>query len=326
MFRYSLILMVGLSVVGNAAAGWADGLFDELQRDFGSVPRGPTLTHAFRITNKTTNPIHIAGVRVSCGCVSATAMQEDLAPGQSTAILANMDSRRFTGPKSVTIFVSFDRPQWDEVHLVVQANGRDDVMLTPESMAFGQIRRGQTPNLNLNISFLNNPHCRIQDIRSESNYVIPAIKETRRDDGEVAYQLTARIRQDVPVGKWYTDIWLTTNNPSTPRVRVPLTVEVQTALSVSPPSATLGQVKAGETAERKVVVRGSKPFRIIGVRGTDAQITIQDSAPESKPVHVLTVKFKAAKPGEQSWNIHVFTDMKEDAEVEFQAKATVVNP
>jgi hypothetical protein len=324
MFRYSLILLVGLSVVGNASAGWADGMFDELQRDFGSVPRGPTLTHPFRVTNKTSNPIHIAGVRVSCGCVSATAMQEELAPGQSTAILANMDTRRFTGPKSVTIYVSFDRPQWDEVLLVVQANGRDDVMLTPESMAFGQMRRGGAPTMNLNVSFLNSPHCRIQDVRSDSNYVLPSIKETRRDDGEVAYQLTAKIRQDVPVGKWYTDIWLTTNNPSTPRVRVPLTVEVQTALSVSPPSALLGEVKSGETAERKVVVRGSKPFRIIGVRGTDNQIAIQDSAGEAKPVHVLTVKFKAAKAGEQTWNIHVYTDMKEDAEVEFQAKVTVV--
>lgn len=324
MFRYSLILLVGLSVVGKGSAGWADGMFDELQRDFGSVPRGPTLTHPFRVTNKTNAPIHIAGVRVSCGCVSASALQEDLAPGQSTAILANMDTRRFTGPKSVTIYVSFDRPNWDEVHLLVQANGRDDVMLTPESLAFGQVRRGNAPTMNLNVSFLGNSQCRIQDVRSESNYVTPTIKETRRDDGEVAYQLTARIRQDVPVGKWYTDIWLTTNNPSTPRVRVPLTVEVQTALSVSPPSATLGQVKTGETAERKVVVRGSKPFKIIGVRGTDGQITIQDSAGDSKPVHVLTVKFKAAKPGDQTWNIHVFTDMKEDAEIEFQAKATVV--
>jgi hypothetical protein len=95
-------------------------------------------------------------------------------------------------------------------------------------------------------------------------------------------------------------------------------------LSVSPPSAAMGSVKSGELAERKVVVRGSKPFRIIGVRGTDNQITIQDSAGEAKPVHVLTVKFKAVKPGEQTWNIHIYTDMKEDAEVEFQAKATVV--
>src|SRR5579859_1436405 len=324
MFRYSLILLVGLGVAGQASATWADGLFEELQRDFGSVPRGPTLNHPFRLTNKTTTPVHIAGVRVSCGCVTAIALQDELAPGQSTAIVANMDTHRFIGPKSVTIFVSFDRPQWDEVQLLVQANGRDDVMLTPESLAFGQIRRGAGPTMSLNVSFLGNSQLRIADVRSESNYVLPSLRETRRDDAEVAYQLTANIRQDVPVGKWYTDIWLTTNNPSTPRVRVPLTVEVQTALSVSPVTTALGQVKPGELTERKVVVRADTPFRIVGVRGTDHQISIQDSTGESKPVHVLTIKFKAEKTGEQNWSIHVYTDMKDDNEIEFQAKATVV--
>src|SRR5690349_16734060 len=46
MFRYSLVLVAGFWVAGSAgAATWADGLFDELSKDFGSVPRGPTLTH-----------------------------------------------------------------------------------------------------------------------------------------------------------------------------------------------------------------------------------------------------------------------------------------
>jgi hypothetical protein len=318
------MIMMTLGAAGSVSASWSDSMFEELHRDFGTVPRGPTLTHPFRLTNKTNTPIHIANVRVSCGCTSATALQDELAPGQSTAILANMDTRRFIGTKSVTIYVSFDRPQWDEVHLVVSANSRDDVLLTPDSLAFGQMRRGNSPTSNLSVSFLGNSQWRITEVHSESNYVVPQLKETRRDDGEVVYQLAAHIREDVPVGKWYTDIWLTTNNPSTPRVRVPLTVEVQTALTVSPPTAALGQIKTGETVERKVVVRGAKPFRVIGVRGVDNQITIQDNAKEPKPLHVLTVKFKASKVGDQNFNIHVFTDMREDSEVEFQAKASVV--
>jgi hypothetical protein len=324
MFRYGFVLLMALGAAGSASASWANSMFDELQRDFGTVPRGPTLTHPFRLTNTTSTPIHIANVRVSCGCTTATALQDELAPGQSTAIMANMDTRRFTGTKSVTIYVSFDRPHWDEVHLVVSANSRDDVMLTPDSLAFGQMRRGYSPNSTMSISFLGNSQWRITEIRSESNYVVPALREIRRDDGEVVYELTARVRHDVPVGKWYTDIWLTTNNLSTPRVRVPLTVEVQTALTVNPATAALGQVKNGETVERKVVVRGAKPFRVVGVRGVDSQIQIQDNAKEPKPVHVLTVKFKAARVGDQNWNIHVFTDMREDSEVEFDAKANVV--
>src|SRR6266849_2624134 len=107
--RYSLIVFLSLAWAGNASAGWADVLFEELSRDFGSVPRGPTLTHAFRLTNKYNTPVHISPVRVSCGCVSASALATELQPGQSTSIVAHMDSSRFFGSKSVTIYVSFDR-------------------------------------------------------------------------------------------------------------------------------------------------------------------------------------------------------------------------
>src|ERR1700676_2092471 len=103
MLRYSLVLALGLALPGPASASnWADSMFDEVSRDFGSVPRGPTLTHPFRIVNKTSAPVHISSVRVSCGCTSAQALQTTLAPGQETAIVIQMDTRRFVGAKNVT--------------------------------------------------------------------------------------------------------------------------------------------------------------------------------------------------------------------------------
>src|SRR5437660_799351 len=83
----------------------------------------------------------------------------------------------------------------------------------------------------------------------------------------VVYRLTGRLRGDAPVGKWYTDLWLRTNNPSMPQVRVPLTVDIESALSVSPEAVTLGQVKVQGESERRVVVRGVKPFKITRVQG-----------------------------------------------------------
>src|SRR5438270_2573182 len=111
MLRYSLVLVASFWVAGTAgAATWADGLFDELSKDFGSVPRGPTLTHHFRVVNNTGGAVNVASVRVSCGCVSASALKTFLRPGEETAVVANMDSTRFVGLKSVTIYVQFDRP------------------------------------------------------------------------------------------------------------------------------------------------------------------------------------------------------------------------
>ena len=116
MARLSLSALIALVIATPAqATSWADGLFNGLSHDFGVVARGPTLSHVYRITNTTGTPIHISGIRVSCGCTTASVPVADLAPGQSTDLTAQMDTRRFMGTKSVTIFVQFDRPQWEEV-------------------------------------------------------------------------------------------------------------------------------------------------------------------------------------------------------------------
>src|SRR5262245_53147067 len=293
-------------------------MFEELVKDFGTVPRGPTLTHSFRFTNSTGQPVHISGVRVSCGCVSAVPLQYDVAPGQSAVIQAQMDTRRFSGSKSVTVYIQFDRPQWEEARLWVQANARDDLTVSPDTLALGQHKRGTGPSGRTTISFLGNDAWQILEVQRETNYVKTELKELRRQGGEVAYELTATLREDAPVGKWYTDLWVRTNNPALPRVRVPLTVEIQSALSVSPSTVVLGQLKPGAEAERRVIVRGTQPFKITAVQGTDEVLSVKDSTEGARPVHVLTVKLKPKKPGEQSWNLKVLTDLKDEGEVAFQ--------
>jgi hypothetical protein len=234
-----------------------------------------------------------------------------------------MDTRRFIGVKNVTIYIQFDQPRWNEVRLWVQANGRDDVTLTPESLAFGRVQRATSPVSNLTVTLFSGDWG-VQSIQSESNYIQPAIRLVRHDGGELIYEVSARLRADTPVGKWYTDIWLATSNPAMPRIRVPLTVEIESALSISPSTVVLDQVKAGTEAERKVIVRGVKPFRITAVKGTDWQMTVRDASPDSKPVHVLTVTVKTQSPGELERTFHVFTDLPGESDVEFSARAHIV--
>ncbi|MCI0456937.1 MAG: DUF1573 domain-containing protein [Gemmataceae bacterium] len=325
MFRYTLVIVLGLCAARSASASWADGLFDELSRDFGSVPRGPTLTHPFRLVNRTGAPLHISSVRVSCSaCVSARALQESLPPGQETAILVHMDTRRFSNTKNVTIFVTFDQPRFEEVRLWVQANCRDDVTVIPESLAFGRIKRGSTPTTSATVSFLGSGDWQILGAKSDSNYIQPAVKEVRRDSSEVSYQLTAALRPDAPAGKWYTDVWVQTNNPATPRLRVPLTVEIEAPLIVSPMTVVLGEVKAGTQAERRLVVQGVTPFRILSVQGTDGQLSVRSSKNDRKAVHVLTVTLRPDKTGELNRTLRIITDIQGESDIEFTAKARVV--
>lgn len=323
MYRFGLALL-SLCAVQPVSAGSADLMFSELSKDFGSVPRGPTLQHAFHLKNNSNEVVHIANVRVSCGCVSAYALKETLQPGEASAILASMDTTRFTGVKSVTVYVLFDVPRTEEVRLWVRANGRDDVSVYPDTLAFGQVKRGASPSAAVRITFLGIPDARIVEVAAESNYVQPTLREVSRQGAEVAYELSARLRGDAPAGKWYTDVWLKTNNESMPRVRVPLTVEIEALLSLNPPAVALGDVKVGAEAERKVIVRGVRPFKITGVKGTDGILSVKDSANVSKHVHVLTVKLRSDKPGTVTRNLDILTDLEGDNHIELGASARVV--
>jgi hypothetical protein len=325
MSRYSLVLGAGLFWATSPAfsATWADSMFDSLSKDFGSVPRGPTLVHHFRVVNNTKGPVNISGVRVSCGCVSATALKNYLNPGEETAILARMDSTRFIGPKSVTIYVQFDRPAYEEVRLWVQANGRNDFNVTPDSLSFGSVRRATAPAAAVMLTFYGAPDTQVTEIKGESNYIQPSIKAVRRTEGEAAFEVTVRLRPDTPVGKWYTDVWVKTNNPSIPQVRVPLTVEVESTLSVSPEGVSLGDVALNSESERRVIVRGNKPFKIKAIQGTDEEVAVHDSSEESKPIHVLTIKLKGAKAGAIDRTVKVVTDLPEEGQVEFHVNGQV---
>ena len=115
-----------------------------------------------------------------------------------------------------------------------------------------------------------------------------------------------------------------TNNPSMPRVRVPLTVEIEPPLTVNTTTVALGEVKVGETAERKLVVRGTQPFKITAIKGADDGLEVKDNTSESREQHVLTVRLKGGKPGDFNRTVKVVTDIKDEGEVEFRAKGHVV--
>src|SRR5262249_46995384 len=157
--------------------------------------------------------------------------------------------------------------------------------------------QGTSATANMTVSILGGVLTKVLNAKSDSNYLLPEIKPIRRDTGELAYQVSAKIRPDAPAGKWYSDIWLTTNNPALTRIRVPVTIEIEAPPAVSPRTLAVGRIKAGSQSDREITLRGVQPFRITGIDGTDDQVRIKDSGAEAKAVHVLTVIVNPTSPG-----------------------------
>lgn len=324
MHRCSILIIVVVALAApSRASAWADAMFPERVRDFGAVPRGSVAAHPFRFTNNTGQPVRINNVRVSCGCTNAYQMQQMIKPGEESAIMVQMDTGRFVGPRKVTVYVQFDLPQFSEVMLTVEANSRVDLTLLPDVLAFGKIKQGTSPEASIKICFMGGGDYEIREAQCGSHYIqLSAALESRKAN-EVTYVLNARMRPDTPPGKWYTDIWLVTNKDTMAKVRIPLTVEVEAAFNLSPRTIELGEVKLGTVSDRKVILRGGRPFRITAIEGADSHVSVRESQSESKTVHVLTVTLTPTTPGDLHRVIRVRTDLSPTT-VEFDAHARVV--
>jgi hypothetical protein len=242
MLRHSLLLAaVFLGASSTASADtWADKLFDDLAHDFGATPHGPLRTHTFTITNTTSKPVHIASVRVSCGCLSTALQRTDLAPGQEAALVVNMDTRRFHGHWAKVVYVRFDQPESAEVKLTVGATSRDDITFAPNALAFGKVAAGNAAKASVTVT-VGDANCNIGDVKCDSAFVQPQVSVLSRDAATTTFQITGQLRPNVPAGSWYSTIWLTTNNATMPRLSIPVTVEV--TASAAPSKAA---PKAGE--------------------------------------------------------------------------------
>ncbi len=315
MFRFSFVLLIGLAFVVPAAA--ADGLlalFDTQTHNFGDVAYGQTVVHSFTLKNTTNQTLQIGGLRVSCGCITPSASAYTISPGKTATVNASMDSRRYSHP--VTVFVTFTAPQYEEVRLLVSANIRHDIAMNPDHLDFGQTKKGSSQQVISTISLAAGQQ--ITEAACDSGYVQLSIAQPKQNQWGLSYELTARMRPDIPVGKWYTDVWVKTNTGS--RIRLPLTVEVEPSLTITPGAIAFDAAKVGQPVKKSIVVKGSQPFKIVDIKGGDGTIQAVATSKEAKSTQLVTVTFTPDHAGDFDKKLEIITDLKDEGKVAVPVK------
>ena len=325
-FLTLLVTGVGAAV---AHAGAAD-YFAETSKDFGTSPRGPVLTHYFPVKNTTGQPITLGTPRVSCGCVSAQTLKSVLAPGESTAVVAMMDTRRIPVAgvtRTVTVFVPVQTGfSSEEIQLRVSAIARDDLVLTSDTFAFGTVRKGQGGKATTKITFYSDPNWQITEARSTGIYVKAAAVALPKAGTESAFEVTATLDPACPVGNWTADVWLKTSAPGVDRLRIPVTVNVVAPIDIKPDALAFGAVTAGQPADLKVVLQGSQAFKVLSAKGLSPQVTVSAAGPAARPVHILTVTLTAAAAGKVATAVEITTDHPDMPKVTVPVSATAAKP
>jgi len=122
--------------------------------------------------------------------------------------------------------------------------------------------------------------------------------------------MRVHLKPHAPAGVLQDQLTIVTNDSGGKTLLLPVEGRITSPLTVSPASLFLGVVKPGETVKKRLVVRGSKRFRILNILCDDPRFAFDTVAAESQSLHFVTLAFTAsAETGEISKVIRVQTDL-----------------
>ena len=326
MLRIALAV-IGLFVGSGVALAGPSDLFTEKVKDFGTAPRGPVLVHYFRFTNTTNQTLTLGQPRVSCGCTSASVSKSTLAPGESAAVIAMMDTRRFqyaNVTKAVTVYVPFLGPTHEEVSLKVQAICRDDLMMSPDTLAFGTVTKGKGAKVTTKVTFTSDANWTVNKATSTGGFVSVEAKLASRSGSIVTYDITATLDKECPAGNWTSDVYLETSHTAVAKLRIPVTVNVVAAVAATPETVAFGNVKMGTAPEQKITIQSATPFKILEVKSGDAQLTVKVDTENAKAVHTVVIAANPTAAGGFTRSVEIVTDNKEQPSIIVPVTAKVV--
>jgi hypothetical protein len=286
---------------------------DGIVHDFKDQPHGSQLLHHFTITNIYAVQMEITDITVGCQCVTATPTKRILKPREEASIDVEMDARKFTGPKTVTIRVTVGPNFVSTAELKVTANSRPDIVLNPGHVAFEPpVARGQTPSRTVDVEYAGKLPWQVSEVTTSKEAPFDAtVKELYRRTEQVGYQVKVTLKPDAAPGTFKEFVYLKTNDPNAPLVPVLVEGTVQSPLEVAPKVLSLGTVKVGEALTRRVSVIGSKPFRVLGIEGP-AGITLRpepNAAPQK--TQTVTLVFQPPQPGPFKHEVKIKTDLQD---------------
>lgn len=319
---------LGLAVPADRSAchaqEWAAKMFNTLSHDFGTVARGSKQVYRFQVKNLYEEDAHIMSVRSSCGCTTPQIVKPDLKTFEVGEIVAEFNTVSFMGQKNATVTVTFDKPFYAEVQLQISGFIRSDVVVSPGDIKLGQIDQGQAAERKISVTHTGRSDWQIVDVKTVDPHFEVEMSRPMRNGGRVTYDLLVRLTKDAPAGYIHDHLILVTDDRNAPELYVEIDGRVTSAITISPSSLFMGVVKPGQTVKKQLVVRGKKPFQIVGVKCDDKSFTVEPGQ-GTKQTHLVPVQFKAeGQPGKVSREITLTTDSGNGDELVFTAYAQVV--
>lgn len=228
--------------------------FAEPIYDFGRVQNGDPVKHSYLFTNNGDQPLEVSNVQPSCGCTTAGDWTRKVMPGQTGSVAIQFNSSHFSGDVFKTISVTSNDKQHPVTVLQLKGKVWKPLELLP-SYAIMNAPPDAT-SVSTSIRIVNNTEEPLMLSPPECNNKSYSVKLNTTKPGK-EYQLEVESVGDLSQGNVQGKIMLKTSWTNTPMLEVPFWVNIQPALSISPPHIMLPRTLAGNRAPTIVTIQNN---------------------------------------------------------------------
>jgi hypothetical protein len=226
-----------------------------------------------------------------------------------------MNTGKFVGFNAQTFYVTFGPKYVSTAVLRVSATSRTDVSLNPGGVAFGTVALGTRPTQSVSIKYSGKMRdwklTEIAPVQGPFDIRVSEVSRGGPFRGGAEYQVEVTLKPTARAGPHSETLHIKTTDLAHPVVQVVITANVASPLEIAPGKVRFDTVAIGQSATQRVIVRAARPFRILGVDGAGAGISVElPAAAAPLPVQFLTVKFDPREPGAVARSLRIRTDLE----------------
>jgi len=299
----------GLMIVwsGAAAAGSPRLVVDQPVADFGSVEQGTPVTRVFALSNRGDGILHVGHVKSSCGCTAVVVSASEVPPGGEARIMATFDTSRVAGRTTKVLSVYSDDPQVPVAALTLTGQVLADLVLTPNPVYLGRLRRGDVVSREIVIR-PGRPGGTAAVLAVRGDH--PGLRTRLESNADGTQRLVVALDAAVPLGRLSQELRLETTSPQQPVIALPVFGSVEGDVVVLPAQVSFGVTRHGAALERRLLIRnrGQRPLAV-------RRVAVPDSVEYSLRVledgleYQLSLRLRDdLRPGTVSGEIEIFTD------------------
>jgi|GEM_PF-6217487 hypothetical protein len=247
---------------------------DSPNHNFGTIREGDSITHVFRVTNRSDQTLRIKNIIPGCGCVRVKYPREPIPPGVEIPMAVTFLSEGFSGPVRTAVRIDLDSPKISHIDLSLQGHVKAALAVKPERILFPDIIQSRGSDVQ---------EVAVSGIRSADFSVRPlkqsvSISNTSRSGETVSFGV--QISPDAPVGELRERIVVREASKEGRSVIIPVFAIIKPALELSRATITFlnntGQAKLSESVLLNYFGQGSigNPRAVFrrGHRGISVQV------------------------------------------------------